>query len=97
MELYIVNSFDKPCEKLIARKEGDTLEYIHPEMKNWGKMSYLPVDARKLEDFGLEIEIENLSSGEKILRGKKTRESVCPYSDGKIRNWQGSSSFSFCF
>lgn len=94
--LYIANAFDKPCHKLIAKLEGGFLHYIHPSLKDYGPVFYAEDQAELVEDFGIKIETETLSSGQIILRGEKVKDSVVTYSDGKIREWQGSSSFSFC-
>ena len=89
-EFFIVNKFDRPCEDLIAFKQPD------------GRLAYavdLPrlsgcdgMDARRatpLEDFGLDIDIQN-----GWLIGRVVRESTARYSDGSTRPWQGSHEFS---
>lgn len=57
-EFYIVNAFDRPCERLIARKVTDEgtgyelLEYLHPNLRNHGRMAFDETEAVPVEDFG---------------------------------------------
>lgn len=89
-EFYIINSFDRPCEGMIAFKQPDgRLAYAvdTPRLRGHDGM-----DARRatpLEAFGLEVRIQN-----DRLVGRIVRESTACYSDGSPRPWQGSNEFS---
>lgn len=88
-EFFIVNSFDRPCEDMIAFKQPDgRLAYAvdTPRLRGYDGM-----DARHatpLEAFGLEVRIQNGR-----LVGRIARESTARYSDGSTRPWQGSREF----
>lgn len=89
-EFFIINSFDRPCEDMIAFKQPDgRLAYAVaiPRLRGYDGM-----DARHatpLRDFGLDIDIQN-----DRLVGRVVRESVACYPDGSPRPWQGSEKFS---
>lgn len=90
---YIVNEFDRPCEKLIAEMWADgKLHYVHPELRkggrDYGGMS--PDWATSLAEFGVEVKIEN-----GFFKGEVVRDSSALYEDGGVRRWQGSTSFRF--
>jgi hypothetical protein len=91
---FIVNCCDRPAENNIAelRKDG-YLYYVHPTLRNekvyWAMN---PDNPTPLEDFGIRVIIEG---GE--LRGKLVDPSRATYLDGRVRRWQGASSFSFYY
>lgn len=89
-QFFIVNAFDRPCERLIAQLKDGKLYYIHPELvdnKSYHGMS--TVDAVPVEDFGIQLRIENGT-----LHGIHIFDSRAIYPDGRGRRWQGSSQFS---
>ncbi len=92
-KLFIVNQFDRPCERLIAEQVGDELFYINPELREeWQHWPMRMDEATPLEAFGLTIHIEN-GVLEGVLHPHLPRTATYP--DGKPRSWQGSSNFSF--
>jgi hypothetical protein len=91
-DFRIVNTFDKPCERLIAElREDGLLYYIHPDMlPEWESMGLSANESTSLEAFGLEVEVS-----EGNLIGRLTGPSTAQYKDGRPRRWQGSSEFIF--
>lgn len=87
---YIVNGFDRPCERLIAERRADgLLYYVHPELRD--QKSYHGMSAEEavpVADFGIQLSIED-----GILQGIQTCDSRAIYPDGRARRWQGSSRF----
>ena len=93
MKFYIVNEYDRPCERLLAVNKGDQLYYIHPafEKAHEGYRRGMSNScATPIEDFGVELKVENGK-----IHGEKRRESKASYPRGGTRQWQGSLSFSF--
>lgn len=79
-ELYIVNHWDRPCVKLLARKTDEgLLEYLQKE--NLRNYNLFPIteDTFSLKDFGFVL-IQD--------RYIWLNESKAKYSDGKTRIWQ---------
>lgn len=91
-DFRIVNTFDRPCERMIAELRQDgLLYYVHPLMlPKWESMGISAAESTPLEAFGLVVEVS-----EGILTGKLSRPSWAIYGDGKPRRWQGSPEFSF--
>lgn len=89
-QLYIVNDFDCPCERLIAEERDKLLYYIAPEMqKNWHDRPMGMEKATKLEDFGI---LYDVKAG--ILAGALDRNaSIATYHNDRPRKWQGSAAF----
>lgn len=88
-EFFIVNSFDRPCEDLIAFKQPDgRLAYAVdiPRLSGYDGMN--AHHATPLEAFGLEVRVQN-----NRLVGRIVRESTVRYPDGSTRPWQGSREF----
>lgn len=84
--LYIVNSFDRPCPRLIAYKTLDNkLNYIKKELKEFNGMDISR--ATPLKDFGFEQVSDN------PIRLKRVKSSVAKYPDGETRYWQGIEEF----
>ena len=92
MKLFITNTFDKPCERLIAELRQDgMLYYVNPLMlPEWEGMGLSANDSTPLEAFGLEMEVS-----EGNLIGRLVRPSTALYGDGRPRRWQGSPKFIF--
>ena len=89
---FIVNSFDKPCAKLVAEKRDDgKFYYVHPELCEL-KIHHgmTPTDPTPLEDFGIEW-----TEHDGHLFGTLNREPIAKYSTGKSRSWQDHSNFYF--
>jgi hypothetical protein len=89
-EYFIVNSFDRPCEGMIAFEQPDgRLAYAGwlPRLREYDGMD--ASHATPLEDFGLDIDIQN-----GWLVGRVVRKSTALYPDGSPRPWQGSEKFS---
>jgi hypothetical protein len=91
--LYIVNTMDRPCERLIAeQREDGLLYYINPEMvPDWHNRGMGSGNATPLRDFGVNVRV----SGDGFLVGQKLKPTSASYSDGRPREWQGSPSFEF--
>lgn len=89
---YIVNETDCPDHiRLAERQPDDTLNYVHPDLRNVKCYRGMPIDwATPIEDFGVFIQIENGT-----LRGSQLTTSTAKYSDGKERRWQGPAAFEF--
>ena len=89
----IVNTFDRPCEELIAELRDDgKLYYVNPKFE--GRAEFLGMSADEstpVEDFGLTLTMDD----DGLLRGKVVRASVATYEDERPRMWRGSQSFSF--
>jgi hypothetical protein len=87
---YIVNEYDRPCERMIARLENGRLYYLDPDLRAEFAGGFVP-DGRETElsRFGL-----YLTTYRDNLVGLKIRSSMVTYQDGKIRHWQGKKSFS---
>ena len=89
----IVNTFDRPCEELIAELRDDgKLYYVNPKFA--GRAAFLGMladESTPVEDFGLTLTMY----GDGLLRGKAVRASVATYDDGRPRMWQGAQSFCF--
>lgn len=87
---YIVNGFDRPCERLIAERRADgLLYYVHPELRD--QKSYHGMSAEEsvpVADFGIQLSIED-----GMLHGIQIYDSRAIYPDGRGRRWQGSSRF----
>jgi hypothetical protein len=99
-DFYIVNAFDRPCERLIARKVTDQetgyelLEYLHPDLRNHGRMAFDETEAVPVEDFGVEVELVKNPKGDWLLIGTPNmKASKATYSDGRPRRWQGNYAF----
>jgi len=91
-DFRIVNDFDRPCEKLIARLRPDgKLDYVHPEICR--NKHYKGMDASEsvpVEDFGVTLCVRG-----DVLEGALERDSVVKYKDGRVRRWQGDGAFWF--
>lgn len=89
---FIVNDFDKPCERFVAEKRADgKYYYVHPDLcdiKVYHGMT--PDDPTPLDDFGIEWTVDD---GQ--LFGTLTRKPTATYHDGRTRYWQDQSSFHF--
>lgn len=89
----IVNTFDRPCEELIAElREDGKLYYANPNFA--GRNSFSGMSAEEsvpVEDFGVRLDI----AGDGKLTGKLIRSSSAMHPDGRPRHWQGASSFGF--
>ncbi len=87
MECYIVNHFDRPCEKLIAIKVRiGALVYLKNPL--WGDMRFPDDTITSLKDFGFDIKQDG-----KVLKFNKIKKSHAKYSNGRTRHWQGSKKF----
>lgn len=90
MKYIIVNTFDKPCPKLLAEVVNNKAYYMSratiPNMKNFDGMEI--VDGTPIEDFGFEIVETPIS-----VHFKQTRPSTAKYDNNTIRQWQGETSF----
>lgn len=91
-QYFIVNTFDKPFERLIAELRQDgMLYYVHPSMlPEWEGIGLSAAESTPLEAFGLEVEV---SEGK--LTGRLSVPSTATYEDSRPRRWKGSSEFSF--
>lgn len=97
---YIVNSIDRPHERLIAEvvpcPENDLhlkLRYVHPDLIDYPLMSLTP-EATPVADFGIECAIWVSEAGTSVtLAGRTVGKSVVKYPNGDIRKWQGASHF----
>ncbi len=91
MEFYIVNDLDRPDAQHVAQIINEDfpieLEYLHPDLRDWGKLRYQN-QSTNVEHFGFTIDIE-----ENQATFRKIRESVAVYKDGLLRSWQGASEF----
>lgn len=88
-EFFIVNSTDKPCEDLIAFKRPDgRLAYAVDIQRLREYDGMYAGRATPLEDFGLEIDIQNGRLVGRVVCGSTAR-----YPDGSTRPWQGSREF----
>lgn len=87
MEYYIVNEIDRPCERLVTVERDGLLYYIHPDLVHHkGGMS--KEQATRVEDFGITVR----ESG-RCAFFTQTKKSRVLYSEGGVREWQGSESF----
>ena len=88
----IVKDFDRPSEKFIAELAEDGLYYyIHPELRSrWAKQGLSEMRATSLEDFGMEVNIED-----DVFYCHYENESKAKYPDGRQRFWQGEPRFNF--
>lgn len=87
-QFFIVNEFDKPSEQNIAQISNGLLFYVEPRLNKLRMDGMLTTESTPLEDFGLELSLEN-----GWLQGIAIRQSEATYRDGKPRRWQGSSNF----
>ncbi len=88
MIFYIVNDVDRPDDRHVAQfVKDDELEYLHPDLRDWGRLD-LEESHATLDEFGFNVVIKE---GEATF--KKVRESIARYRDGKKRNWQGEYNF----
>lgn len=88
---YIVNTFDRPYERLIAEARKGMLFYVHPEMQaEWKDVPMSMDEATPLEDFGIEVTIN-----EGVFHGDWNKRSTATYPNGRRRFWQGHPQFSF--
>ena len=88
-EFFIVNAVDRPCEDMIAFKQPNgRLAYAVDIPRLRGYDGMYAGRATPLEDFGLDIDIQNGR-----LVGRVVRESTARYHDGSPRPWQGSREF----
>lgn len=83
---FIINTIDRPYEKLVAQKIGDKFYYLDRSLKSYDGMQ--PCNPTPLEVFGFNI----LEDGAQVTF-EKIKDSIAQYEDGKIRPWQGSSYF----
>jgi len=89
-KFFIVNQYDRPCERLIAQLRDGKLHYIGHGLADDKIYRGMSADsAVPVEDFGIRISVENGT-----LHGIQTGDSLAVYSNGKSRKWQGASSFS---
>jgi hypothetical protein len=90
MKYYIVNSFDRPYERLVAAEHEGKLYYlqrqVEPSLKRHDGMSMS--EATPIEDFGFKVTEE-----EEGVRFEQVRESSAKYHDMSVRPWQGVASF----
>ena len=89
-QLFIVNDFDRPQAKHIARQgRHGKFFYVHPLLRNVKQFHGMtPTDPTPVSDFGISLEIRDGA-----IYGKLDRESVATYRDGKPRKWQCESEF----
>ena len=91
MKFVVVNSFDKPYERLVAQVIDDKCYYMErsldSSMKRYDGIS--TTQATSLEDFGFEIKEKEFQVDFKLVH-----ESKAKYSDGQTRHWQGAKQFS---
>jgi hypothetical protein len=89
---FIVNQFDKPCEKSIAEKRDDgKFYYVHPSLcddKSYHGMT--PDNPTPLEKFGIEW-----TEKDGYLFATLAHKSTAEYPNGKIRLWQDHKNFYF--
>lgn len=86
-QFFIVDTFDKPCERHVAQLRAGQLFYIAPELSDHGGMT--DIFSTPLEDFGFHLSVEN-----GMLECIQIAPSTAQYDDGKQRKWQGSARFS---
>ena len=92
--LVIINTWDKPHPKLLMMKntKGNFI-YINNDIRsrNTNEFEALPETA-SLKDFGFEAKFnEDLCCVEYI----QTQGSIATYAEGKEREWQGPTKFTF--
>lgn len=89
MKFYIMNDYDKPCERMVVQRVAEYEgEYIH-ESEAGGGLVIIDEDSTQMEDFGFLI-----TYTDEEVHFIKVRPSVARYKDPQmdnrygIRKWQ---------
>ena len=91
-QLFIINETDRPWERHIVQKVGPIqYRYIHDDLKHWSTMQ--TSEPTHISLFGIDYEVVNENDEYVQIHCKLVRGSTAKYQDGKIRHWQGSTSF----
>lgn len=87
---FIINTVDRPYERLITEKKEDgKFYYVSEELADRYAEGFIGSDSTTdLETFGFMIEEDE---GE--IRFRQVKNSEAMYSDGEPRSWQGAREF----